>query len=122
LERTRILLVEMPHMLRDIVVGVLADQPDMEVVGEETAMNGLPETVVDAGADVVVIGRDDPSLARTLLERVPRLRVLAVTAGGHDSWLYELLPHRVPLGEISPKRLVEEIRKRAGDGAEWWAR
>jgi len=111
LERTRILLVEMPRMLRDIVVGVLADKPNMEVVAEAAAMSEVPETVLETGADVVVVGRDDPPLADTLLERAPGLRILAMTADGRESWLYELCPQRVPLGEISPERLVSEIRQ-----------
>jgi DNA-binding NarL/FixJ family response regulator len=120
LQRTRILLVEMPQILRDIVAGVLADEPDMEVVGEAATMNGLSQTVVETGADVVVVGRNDPSLAATLMERRARLRVLAVTAGGRESWLYELRPQRIPLGEISPQRLVDEIRMRGGGATDWW--
>ncbi len=116
MESTRIVLVAMPQMLRDIVAGVLADEPDMEIVGEATGVNGLPDAVLEPGADVVVMGRDDPSLATSLLEQQPGMRVLAVAASGRESWLYELRPHRVPLGEISPKRLVEQIRKRDDHG------
>jgi DNA-binding NarL/FixJ family response regulator len=121
LERTRILLADMPQMLRDIVAGILVPEPDLEVVAETAAVNGLPDAVSRFGADVVIVGRDDPSLATTLMEGAPRIKVLAVTAGGRESWLYELRPQRVSLGEISPQRLVDEIRKRMNEGGgEWW--
>lgn len=97
-------------MLRDIVAGILVEQPDMEVVEATAAMKSL-QVVVDAGsADVVVIGRDDPALATRLVTERPCLKVLAVTAGGRESCRYELRPQRASLGEISPRRLVDEIR------------
>lgn len=98
-------------MLGDIVAGVLADEPDMEVVGETVVASEFPDAVQETGADVVVVGRDDPLLAAALLERRPSLRILAVSADARESWLYELCPQRVPLGEISPQRLVSKIRE-----------
>lgn len=105
-DRTRIVLAEMPEMLRDIVAGILLEQPDMEVVGGTEAL----ESLRDVDADVVVIGHDDPALAARLVTGRPCLKVLAVTADGRESCRYELRPERAPLGEISPQRLVDEIR------------
>jgi hypothetical protein len=96
----------MPEMLRDIVARILAEQPDMEIVGGTEAMGSLR----DVGADVVVIGHDDPTLATRLVTDRPCLKVLAVTADGRESCGYELRPQRAQLGEISPQGLVDEIR------------
>jgi hypothetical protein len=41
-----------------------------------------------------------------LLEEGPRVRVLSVGDDGAQTTLYELRPHEVALGELSPKRLV----------------
>lgn len=109
-DRTRIVLAEMPEMLRDIVAGILVEQPDMEIVGGAVAMKSLADVVDSVAADVVVIGRDEPALAMRLVTDRPCLKVLAVTADGRESCRYELRPQRAALGEISPSRLVDEIR------------
>jgi hypothetical protein len=97
----------MPEMLRDIIAGILVEQPDMEIVGGVEAMESLD----DVAADVVVIGHDDPTLAARLVIDRPSLKVLAVTANGRESCRYQLRPERAQLGEISPQRLVDEVRE-----------
>ncbi len=97
-------------MLRDIVAGILVEQSDMEVVEGAAAMSSLERVIECVDADVVVAGRDDPALAKRLVTRRPRLKVLTVTGDGRESCGYQLRPQRAPLGEISPSRLVDEIR------------
>ncbi len=53
--RTRILLVEMPRMLCDILADVLSAEPDMEVVGVLSSRGKLRATVAETKADVVVL-------------------------------------------------------------------
>jgi DNA-binding NarL/FixJ family response regulator len=116
LKRTRILLFDMPRMLRDIVIETLAAEPDMEVAAEVATADDLLRSVERRNADVVVTRRDDSSLAALLLTRQPQLKVLAVADNGRESSLYEMRPQRVPLGEITPQRLVTEIRKAVHGG------
>src|SRR5207247_1437203 len=116
LKRTRILLFDMPRMLRDIVVKTLAAEPDMEVAADVATADDLLRSVERRHADVVVTRRDDSSLAALLLTRQPQLKVLAVADNGRESSLYEMRPQRVPLGEITPQRLVTEIRKAVHGG------
>jgi DNA-binding NarL/FixJ family response regulator len=119
LAQARILLADLPRMRWDIIADLLAMERDMEVVpmerdmevvGEVAALEELVEAVVRGGADVLVIGRDDSALAAELLERRPRLKVLAVAEEGRACSIYELRPQRVELGELSPRRLVAAIR------------
>jgi DNA-binding NarL/FixJ family response regulator len=111
LERTRILLADLPRMIREIISDTLASQDDMEVVAELPTLASLPAALEDSQADVVVLGGDDPMLAVALLQRIPHLTVLAVSEEGRESWLYELRPKRVLISEISPRRLVGAIRE-----------
>jgi DNA-binding NarL/FixJ family response regulator len=98
-------------MLRDIVMESLAAEPDMQVAAEVATADDLLRSVERTRADVVVTGRDDSSLASALLRKQPQLKILAVADNGRESSLYEMRPQRVPLGEITPQRLVTEIRK-----------
>jgi hypothetical protein len=41
----------------------------------------------------------------------PSTRVLAITLAGGRGHLYELRPHRVPLGDVSPQGLLDAIRR-----------
>ena len=118
MERTRILLVELPPMLRDIIAETIAMEPDMEVVAEVPDASSLMSSFERTEVGVVVVGRDDPSLASMLLAQHPQLKILAVANHGRESSLYEMRPQREPLGEISPQRLVEEIRKAAREQAD----
>lgn len=103
---------------------ILSSQRDMEVARTTQKGGGLSRKVARARPDVVVLGGDDPALAATLLEYSPRLKVLAVTEEGEDSWLYGLTPERRPLGPLSPARLVRAIRGalRPCSASAWWDR
>jgi DNA-binding NarL/FixJ family response regulator len=110
-------------MLRDIVAESLASEPDMEIVAEVLDASSLPASVKCSNTHVVVIGRDDSLLAARLLNECPRVKVLVVASHGRESWLYELRPQRVALGEISPQKLIQEIRKANPERAAsaWWS-
>jgi chemotaxis response regulator CheB len=105
-------------MLLDIVGEALNAQPDMEVVEADPGAS-LLHLAGRSRPDVVIIGADDPSIASDLVMALPRLKVLAVTGTGYDASLYELRPHKVQLGEVTPRTLVEEIRRRTGEPARW---
>jgi DNA-binding NarL/FixJ family response regulator len=111
LRRTRILLADLPRLLREIVTEALEAQSDMEVVASVADFETLAQTIEQSRAEVIVIGHDDPEVAAGLLERCPPLAVIAVTGDAKESQYYELRPHRVELGEISPSELVETIRQ-----------
>jgi len=111
LRRTRILLADLPRLLREIVTDALVAQTDMEVVGSVTGRPSLDRAVEEAQIDVIVIGRDDPNLATALLKQRPPVAVIAVTGDARETGLYELRLRRVGLPEISPAQLVETIRQ-----------
>ncbi len=81
----------------------------MEIVTRD----GSPASELDwEDVDVIITGRDDPQWASRLMLRHAETRVLALTGGGREGLLYELRPHRIALGEVSPRQLVAEIRGR----------
>ncbi len=101
-------------MLSDIVADTIGNQTDMDVVGELRTRAGLQAGVRDAFADVVIMGLDDldlPSECLALFDAYPTIRVLGVSSDGRSASLYELRPHRLPLGEVSPDGLVQAIRE-----------
>lgn len=112
LEPIRIVLIDMPQLLRGIVRGILADQSDLAVVAEIESTDSIDEAVVRHQAQFVIVGVNGqaPESLRLAFERRPRLRALAIESDGRESFLYELQPRRLALGEISPDALLHAIR------------
>ena len=120
MEKSHLLLVDMPRMLRDVVVDAISRADDVELVGDVDAL-GAREALREAAVDFVITGRDDSRLATGLLSVRPRLKVLAMIDDGRESALYELRPEKVPLGELSPRRLVAIVREARASTATDWA-
>jgi DNA-binding NarL/FixJ family response regulator len=109
----RILLADLPQMLRSIIRDIVAGQPDMEVVGELAGQVGVPAMVEQTGATFVIVrhtGLDPQDVIGELLACRPPTRVLAIADEGRAGILYELRPHRIPIGELSAASLVAAIR------------
>jgi DNA-binding NarL/FixJ family response regulator len=106
-------------MLLDIVGATLEAEPDMEVIEADPRTGSLVDSADRSRPDVVIMGADDPDIARALVMSLPSLKVMAVTGGDSDACLYELRPHRSRLGAIAPRTLVHEIRRRTQDRASW---
>jgi chemotaxis response regulator CheB len=111
--RIRVLLVEMPRMLGDIVTRVIRAQPDMLVVGGLQDRTELTNEAARFGPDVIVLGTADaelPTECLQVLQANPGVRVLVVAGEGRRGFLWELRPQRQSLGEVSPDALVDVIR------------
>jgi len=120
---TRVLLVEMPRILCDIISSVVSHELDMEVVGCLGHRGAMGSEARDAEPDVVIVGLPDselPDECLALLAILPHVRILGVVDGG-QAFLDELRLHRTPLGDVSPESLVKAIRM-AGWGRDAWGR
>jgi DNA-binding NarL/FixJ family response regulator len=111
--RIRVMIADVPRVLRDIIHTTLAEQADMEVVSDMTTVESLLEASASEPADVVVVGLRDaalPEVAVELFERRPTVRILGIAGDGRRAYLHELRPARTALGELSPEQLVQVIR------------
>lgn len=120
MERTRIVLVDMPPLLREIVRETVAREPDLEVVREHEAGADLRAAVDQDDPDFLIVGSEEATetTVGSLIAAGRRLRALEVRSDGRESVLYEFRPHRVLLGEISPDTLLQTIRTPPGRDAE----
>lgn len=109
----RIVLLDMPPLLLEMLRDAVAPQGDMEIVGAVADEPNLGTFLENAGADVVVVKRDGAlkrSTVHELLYQRPRLRIFEIVDRGRRGFLHELRPRRMALGEISPQRLIDAIR------------
>ena len=114
LQRIRVLLANMPRMLRDVFKLLIVEQSDMEVVGESD--NGI-ELLLATGQtrpDIIILGVEGselPGIGSHLLNEFPHIKLLGVTSDAQHLSLYELRPYNGLIGDVSPQGLLEAIRK-----------
>lgn len=111
----RILLFDLPPLLRDLVSREFDADEDMTSV--VAASGGLERAVADHHPDAVIVPLDQyrlPPESRELLENRARLRVLGLDYRDGRSVLYELRPDRSDLGEVAPAELPGLIRSALG--------
>ena len=113
MEHTRVLLLEIPTMLADVLKGIVRADDQIEIVGELTDASDLIEVSRRVNADLVIVSLRNgelPEACRALLAARPGMRVLGLAGQGSHGFLWELRPHRMTLGEISPSTLLPAIR------------
>ena len=111
----RVLVFGIPEMLREIVIGLLAKEPDFDVIAPSNTLTGLSEAVQRYTPDVLVSGPTgahngaEASYAE-LFSAGLRFKVITVAEDGRYGYLYRLRPERVPLGELSSECLARAVR------------
>jgi DNA-binding NarL/FixJ family response regulator len=115
LER-RILLVNIPQLMRDLIKAFLADEPGAEVVAEAATLGEGVRAAEAADADFVIVGTRDDALpaeyGRLLTNGNTRMSVLSVAGDGQRGFLHELKPQRVTLGPLTRETLLGAIKPR----------
>ena len=98
----------LPGVLGDVVTRTIRAAPGIELVDASP-----PATTRAAAPDVVILAGTDPD---TVTWPTPELgyaatRLLAISDDGHRSCLFELLPRRETLGELTPETLIAAVRR-----------
>jgi len=90
--RVRVLVANQPRLMRELVLATIADQPDIEVVGETQDEAEITELVERTRPDVLIIGLQEPEtrpgLSGFLLGRYPQMRILAIAPERNSSIFY----------------------------------
>ena len=80
----RILVANAPKLMREVVVATLADQPDIEIVGEVSDETEILPRVHATLPDLLVIALDEtetrPAICDRVLREYPAVRVIAVAS------------------------------------------
>ena len=111
----RVLVANRPRLMRELILATLADQPDIEVVGEVALEAEIPERVHETLPDFLVIGLDEPGkrpdICDTILRAHPEVRILAVASNQNLSISYwaSLDIHSDDI-ELSEKGLLSALR------------
>ncbi len=103
-ERIHVALIDLPRMSRELVAGALLAEPAIEVAIGFDAREP-PDVAIVGGRH----GEELPERALELLHEHPRMRVLTLADDGAETYVYELRPHRVLIGELSAAALLDAV-------------
>jgi DNA-binding NarL/FixJ family response regulator len=88
----RILVANRPKLMRELIVGTLADEPGIEIVGEVSDEAQIPARVHETLPDLLVIALDEPGKRPRICDAVlrdhPHLRIIAVASDQNRSTGY----------------------------------
>ena len=108
----RVLIAQLPRLLQDIVDDLLANAPDIEVTESGVPQLRLQASIASQHPHVVILACEEGEVERVSRHALgaDRAKVLAMTRGGREAYLFELHPRQIPLGEVSPGTLLGAIR------------
>jgi DNA-binding NarL/FixJ family response regulator len=101
----------------ELVLATIADQPDIEIVGETQFDAEIPQVVQETQPDFLIIALEEPdqrpSLCDFILERYPHMKILALAADRNISIFYwaSLDIHSNPV-EASEEGVLHALRSR----------
>lgn len=88
----RVLVANRPRLIRELILATIADQPDIEVVGEVVNEGDLLPTVEEQRPDFLIVALDEsgarPSVCDILLAKFPDMKILALAPERNSSVFY----------------------------------
>lgn len=117
MSRIRVLIANHPRLMRELISTTMADQSDIELVGEVGKQQDLAEAVADTRPDVVVIPMDDEKEYRVqcgfLLGRYPEMKIIVLAPEQNRAFLYwAILEIRNKSIESSEEGILNAMRQR----------
>ena len=92
MKRVRVLVANRPRLMRELLIATIADQPDIEIVGEVEDEGDLAEVVEQVRPDVLIVAMDEPEKrlgqCGFLLGRYPHMRILALAPEQNRALFY----------------------------------
>jgi len=82
MQRVRVLVANRPRLMRELVLATIADQPDIEIMGEVGDDSEIIQIVNECKPDFVVLALDKsgqrPLVCDELLQKHPHMKILAL--------------------------------------------
>lgn len=118
LDKLRVVLANMPQILKLILRDLVNRQPDMAIVGEVRMPGRLSSTALSAAAEAVILTLSPPSVGqpvcRALRERHPAITLLGVDArsGRAAVWYPGEAPRPIELSTVGILTALRDSRTR----------
>jgi chemotaxis response regulator CheB len=118
----RVLVANRPRLIRELLLATIADQPDIEVVGEVQNEGDILDAVEQQQPDFLIVALDNPRarplVCDLLLEKFPNMKILAVAPERNSSVFYwasiDIHSFHVEASEEGILGVLRGPRERAG--------
>lgn len=115
--RMRVLIVNVPRMLSDMLKELVHQEEGVEIVGEQFGTVRLPEqldsAVAQTNPEVLVLGCEKgprTCVEERLLMSYPQLRIVAIAPEGRTAMIYRQRTEKVEIDEVSPGVLLHAVK------------
>ena len=114
-KRVRVLVANRPRLMRELLLSAIADQPDIEVIGEVFEDSRLSEVVDELQPDALILTLENQekhlALCGFLLGRHPKMKILALAPGRNLGLCYwAVVDIRSQQLESSEAMVLEALR------------
>lgn len=117
MKRIRVLVANQPRLMRELIMATIADQSDIELVGEVGRQQDLTDAVAQARPDVLILGMDDQenrAQCGFLLGRYPEMKIIALAADQNRALFYwAIVDIRSKAVESSEAGILDAMRQGA---------
>ncbi len=119
MKRVRVLVANKPRLMREMVIETIADQADIEIVGEVVNERELNDIVEQTQPDVLILSLEEPERplgqCGFLLGLYPRMKILALAPEKNRGVYYwAMVDIRNKPVESSEAGVLGAIRERPG--------
>lgn len=113
--KIRVVVANRPRLLRELVLTIISEQPDIEIVGvakdEEEILRAVDQTRPDCLIVALEEANQRPVICDFVLERQPQLKILAIAATRNASMFYWIsLDIRSHAVESSEEGILRALR------------
>jgi AmiR/NasT family two-component response regulator len=88
-EKIRVLVANRPRLMRELILATIADQPDIEVIGEIKDHSQIVTAAAELRPNFVIIAMDEigerPSICDELLTLDPHMKIVALAPQNNSS-------------------------------------
>lgn len=118
MKRVRVLVANQPRLMRELIINTIADQSDIDLVGEIGEEENLTDAVAQTRPDVLIIGMDEQDKYRLqcgfLLGRYPEMKIVALAPEQNRAQLYwAIVDIRSRPLESSEAGILNAVRQQA---------
>lgn len=118
MKRIRVLVANQPRLMRELTMATIADQPDIELIGEVGNQDDLTDAVEHSRPDVLILAMDERDKYRVqcgfLLGRYPDMRIIALAPEQNRAQFYwAFVDIRSKAMESSEEGILAAVRQRA---------
>jgi len=118
MKRIRVLIANQPRLIRELIMHTIADQPDIELIGEVGKRADLADAVAQSRPDVLILAMDQRDKCRAqcgfLLGRYPEMKILALAPEQNRAQFYwAIVDIRSKPLESSEAGILDAVRQQA---------